>query len=215
VIARRREFLVDYQNRAYARRYLELVEQVRAAETRAVPGNTQLTESVARNLFKVMAYKDEYEVARLFGDAGFRRALHADFEGELRLRPQFAIPVFSRPDPINGEIRKRSYGPWMLSALRLLAPLKVLRGTPLDVFGRTAERRMERALSADYRRTVAALLPQLRADNHALACQIADLPDQIRGFGPVKQRSADAARERQLQLIKAWPQADATAAVGA
>jgi indolepyruvate ferredoxin oxidoreductase len=203
-IARRREILVAYQNEAYAQRYVDLVDRVRRAEAQAVPGNTRFAEIVARNAFKLMACKDEYEVARLFGDAEFRRALHANFEGDFQVRLHLAGPMFSHPDPVTGEARKRSYGPWMLHALRVVAKLKMLRGTPFDIFGRTPERRMERELCADYQRTVSALVSDLRADNHELACQIADVPDSIRGFGPVKQRNADAARQRQVELMGAW-----------
>jgi indolepyruvate ferredoxin oxidoreductase len=215
VVARRREFLVAYQNEAYAQRYADLVERVRRAEALAVPGSTRLTETVARNAFKVMACKDEYEVARLFGDDGFWSALRAGFDGDFRVRLHLAPPMFGRPDPITGETRKRSYGPWILPVLRLVAKLKVLRGTPLDVFGRTAERRMERALGEDYARTVDALIRDLRADNHELACEIANLPDGIRGFGPVKQRNAEAAQERQLELMSAWLRRDGPAAAEA
>ena len=205
VIARRREFLIAYQDEAYAQRYAQLVGKVRRAEAHAVPGSERLTEAVARNAFRLMASKDEYEVARLFGDAEFSRGLHARFEGAFRLRLHMAPPLFSRPDPVTGEIRKRPYGPWILPALGLLSRLKVLRGTPLDIFGRTAERRMERALREGYAQTVQALIDDLRPDNHALACEIASLPDRIRGFGPVKQRNAQAARERQRELMDAWP----------
>ncbi len=206
VIDRRSEFLVAYQSKAYARRYLRLVEQVRGAEAHAVPGSMRLTETVARNGFRLLACKDEYEVARLFGEADFQRALNAAFEGDFKVRLHLASPLFSRPDPVTGEARKRSFGPWILPVLRLVAMLKVLRGTPLDPFGRSAERRMERALAADYEHTVGMLIRQLRADNHELACEIANLPDHIRGFGPVKQARAQAARARQQELMSAWPQ---------
>jgi indolepyruvate ferredoxin oxidoreductase len=204
VIARRRELLVAYQDEAYAQRYARLVDQVRTAEQAAVPGSTRLAETVARNAYRLMARKDEYEVARLFADDGFSQALDATFEGDFKVRVHIAPPLFSRPDPATGEERKRSYGPWMLRFLRLLSKGKVLRGTPLDVFGYTALRRMERALGADYERTIGNLVKNLSADNHQLACEIADVPDRIRGFGVVKQRNARIARERQLELMSAW-----------
>ena len=186
VVARRREFLVGYQNEAYAQRYVELVERVRSAEAHALPGSTRLAEIVARNAFRLMACKDEYEVARLFGHPDFQRALNASFEGDFHVRLHLAIPMLSRPDPVTGESAKRSFGPWILPVLRQVAKLKVLRGTPLDVFGRSAERRMERALSDEYSHVVGELAGNLRADNHELACEIADVPDSIRGFGAVK-----------------------------
>jgi indolepyruvate ferredoxin oxidoreductase len=204
IIARRRDYLVGYQDDAYAQRYARLVEQVRSAEATAVPGSTRLAESVARNAFRLLACKDEYEVARLFGDENFHQSLRARFDGDIQIRLHLAIPMFSRPDPITGEPRKRAFGPWMLPVLRQLAKLKALRGTPLDVFSYTKERRMERALSVDYARTVRALIKDLRADNHELACEIAGVPENIRGFGPVKQRHAQAARQRHLALMGDW-----------
>ncbi|HWP12376.1 MAG TPA: DUF6537 domain-containing protein, partial [Ramlibacter sp.] len=212
MVARRRDELVAYQDEAYSRRYARLVEQVREAEARAVPGSTRLTECVARNAFKLLAYKDEYEVARLLSHEDFLESLHAGFDGDLRIRLHLAIPMFSRPDAITGEPAKRAFGPWLLPVLRQLSRLKMLRGTPLDVFGYTAERRMERALGADYARTVRAMVKDLRADNHALACEIANVPDGIRGFGPVKQRHAQAARERQLELMNQWSRSCGVAA---
>jgi indolepyruvate ferredoxin oxidoreductase len=204
VIARRRELLVAYQDEAYAQRYGRLVDQVRGAEQLALPGSTRLAETVARNAYRLMARKDEYEVARQFADADFSRALHANFEGDFKVRLHLAPPLFSRPDPVTGEDRKRSFGPWMPRVLALLSKGKVLRGTPLDVFGYTALRRMERGLSEEYERTVRKLIENLSADNHQLACEIADVPDRIRGFGVVKQRNARTARERQLELMSAW-----------
>ena len=215
VVARRRDYLVSYQNEAYARRYVQLVEQVRAAEGRAVPGSTRLTDCVARNAFSLMACKDEYEVARLFSDPGFRRDLHAHFEGDWRIKLHLAIPMLSRPDPLTGEISKRSYGPWILPLLGVVAKLKVLRDTPLDVLGRSVERRAERAMREDYLRTVEALVNDLSAGNHALACDIAALPERIRGFGHVKQRNAESARARQLELMNAWSRSADAAATAA
>jgi indolepyruvate ferredoxin oxidoreductase len=215
LVARRREFLVGYQNEAYAQRYVELVERVRSAEAHALPGSTRLAEIVARNAFRLMACKDEYEVARLFTHPDFQRALNASFEGDFHVHLHLAIPMLSRPDPVTGESAKRSFGPWILPVLRQVAKLKVLRGTPLDVFGRSAERRMERALSEEYAHVVGELAGHLRADNHELACEIADVPDSIRGFGAVKERHARAARVRQLQLMSAWSQQSHRAAVEA
>jgi indolepyruvate ferredoxin oxidoreductase len=212
VISRRRSMLVAYQDERYARRYTDLVERVRAAEQRAMPGSERLTQVVARNAFRVMAYKDEYEVARLFSDPGFRQALGVGFDGDFKVRLHLAPPMLSRGGAEGGESRKRAYGPWILHVLRGLAMLKVLRGTPLDVFGRSAERRLDRSLAADYQRTVAMLVSGLDAANHALACEIADVADAIRGFGHVKERSATAAREREAQLLKEWTRLQGAAA---
>ncbi|NKE65611.1 indolepyruvate ferredoxin oxidoreductase family protein [Ramlibacter sp. RBP-2] len=205
LVASRREFLADYQNERTARRYEQLVEQVRRAEADAVPGSTRLAEAVARGAFRLAAAKDEYEVARLHAHPDFRRALDASFEGDFRVRLHLAPSWLGRPDPVTGEARKRAFGPWALTALRLLAPLKALRGTPCDPFGRTAERRLGQALARDYLDTVRRLLAHLDAGNHAVACEVAALPDTICGFGPVRRRHADAARERQLELMRNWP----------
>jgi indolepyruvate ferredoxin oxidoreductase len=202
-IARRHDELIAYQDPAYARRYTELVARVRRAESALVRDSRQLTEAVARNYFKLLAYKDEYEVARLYTSPEFARALAASFEGAYKLRFHLAIPALSRPEPVSGEPKKRSYGPWLLTAFKLLAPFKFLRGTPADLFGYGAERRLERRLIADYEAMLDAILPALRPDTLAPAAEIARLPEGIRGYGPIKQRSAAEARQRQKELMQA------------
>jgi indolepyruvate ferredoxin oxidoreductase len=201
LVARRIEFLTAYQNAAYAKTYQAFVEQVRTIE--APLAKTALTESVARYLFKLMAYKDEYEVARLHTDRSFHDKISAMFEGDYKLNYHLAPPLIAKKND-KGELQKSKFGPIMLTAFRLLAPLKVLRGTPLDFFGKTDERRMERALIDEYRRSISALLPGLTADKHALAVDIARIPEQIRGFGHVKERNVVAARQRGLQLAQQW-----------
>ena len=204
IVARRRAVLTDFQDAAYAQRYAALVERVRAAESAVLPGSEALAEAVARNYFRLLAYKDEYEVARLFSDAEFERTLASTFEGDYRLRFHLAIPMFSGTDPNTGMPRKHAYGGWMRLAMKPLAKLKFLRGTAFDPFGRTEERRLERELIGDYERTVATVLAGLRADNLAAAAEIARLPEIIRGFGPIKQRSAAAARLKQADLMKGY-----------
>ncbi|HJW57831.1 MAG TPA: indolepyruvate ferredoxin oxidoreductase family protein [Burkholderiaceae bacterium] len=204
VIARRRNYLVSYQDQAYARRYTDLVERVRRAETALAPHHATLTDAVARNYFKLLACKDEYEVARLYTDPQFKQALRAAFDGHFRLRFHLALPFLRRPDPVSGEPTKRRYGAWIMHAFRLLAPLKILRGTPLDPFGYSAERRQERALIAQYEATVDTLLATLRPDNLEYATEIARLPESIRGYGPIKLRSMEAARQREAELLAAW-----------
>src|SRR5690606_24413071 len=146
----REKFLVDYQSRRYAKRYTDLVERVRAAEeARIGGGSTRLARAVARYFFKLMAYKDEYEVARLYTDGAFEQRVAAQFEGDYKLVFNLAPPLFAKRNE-KGELVKREYGPWMLQAFRVLARLRRLRGTPLDPFGRPAERRTERQLIADY-----------------------------------------------------------------
>ena len=202
-VARRHDYLIAYQDRAYARRYCELVERVRRTEDALQPGSTVLSEAVARSYFKLLAYKDEYEVARLYAAPEFAHNLGASFEGRYKLRFHLAIPALSRPDPVSGEPAKRSYGPWLMSAFQLLAPFKFLRGTPADPFGYGAERRLERSLIKDYETALDAILPALRPETIALAVEVARLPEGIRGYGPIKQRSATAARNRQAELLQA------------
>ena len=205
VIERRSAYLVEYQNVRLARRYAELVGRVREAEERVEPGSTRLVEAVARNAFRLLACKDEYEVARLYTDGMFAQALRDTFEGDYRLRLHFARPWFNRPDPVTGEPAKQAYPGWTLHGLRLLARLKLLRATPFDIFGYSAERRLERALWTEYAKTVDTLIERLDAGSLELACQIAAVPDRIRGFGPVKLRHAELARVRLAELMSAWP----------
>jgi indolepyruvate ferredoxin oxidoreductase len=204
MIERRRAFLVGYQNEAYARRYVEFVEKVRAAEQARAPKSIALTAAVARYLFKLMAYKDEYEVARLYTDTDFLARVARQFEGDYTLKLHLAPPLWAKEDPLTGEPRKRTYGPWMLSAMRVLAKLKPLRGTALDVFGYAAERRTERRLVDDYRRTVEELAASLGPDRIALAAEIASIPEHIRGYGPVKRRHLAEAGARQAELMAEW-----------
>jgi len=201
-VARRSDYLIAYQDRAYARRYTDLVLRTRRAENALLPGSTQLTEAVARGYFKLLAYKDEYEVARLYTSPEFEQALRSAFDGTFKLRFHLAIPALSRSDPATGEPAKRRYGPWLMSAFQLLAPLKFLRGTAFDLFGYGAERRLERDLITEYEATLDALLGSLGPDTLAPAAEIARLPEGIRGYGPIKQRSVAAARKRQAELMQ-------------
>ena len=203
LIARRTQFLVDYQNEAYARRYSEFVAKVRAVETRQAPCSTDLTEAVARYAFKLMAYKDEYEVARLYTSGEFRRRLEQQFEGDFKLRFHLAPPLLAKRNA-KGELVKQAYGPWVFTAFKLMAKLKFLRGGALDVFGRTEERRMERALIEDYFRTIEALLPKLDRGNVDLAAEIASIPEHIRGYGHVKEAHLEKAKAREAELLREW-----------
>jgi indolepyruvate ferredoxin oxidoreductase len=213
VIARRVEFLTAYQDAAYAARYRGLVERVRETEQRKT-GGTELTEAVARYYFKLMSYKDEYEVARLYADPAFRSKIEGMFEGPYTLKFHLAPPIFNKPDPRTGEASKSAFGPWMMTAFRVLAKLKRLRGTPLDPFGRTEERRTERRLIADYEATVDELIERLDRGNRAAAVEIAALPDRIRGFGHVKRRHLAEAKRREAELLAAF-RASRTAAKAA
>ncbi len=201
LVRTRSEFLTGYQNAAYAADYQQLVARVAQAESTL--GGKRLSEAVARTLFKLMAYKDEYEVARLHSDPGFAASLREQFDGDFKLRYHMAPPLFSRPGP-DGRPRKMEFGPWMGTALRLLRHGKVLRGTALDPFGRSEERRAERALVQRYRDTVEQMLSQLRADNLDLAVKVAELPSRIAGYGPVKQRSMEQWLPQWEVLLQQW-----------
>ncbi len=202
-IARRVQFLTDYQNAAYAAKYRALVDRVRAAEQVRTPGRSELTEAVARYAFKLMAYKDEYEVARLYTSGEFERRIKDTFDGNYKLHFNLAPPLFAKKND-DGTLRKAEYGPWVFSAFKLLAKLRGLRGSALDVFGYSAERRMERRLIADYGKTLDELVAGLGADNHALAVDIASVPELVRGYGHVKERHFANAMKRQDDLLAAW-----------
>ncbi|MBT9595758.1 MAG: indolepyruvate ferredoxin oxidoreductase family protein [Vitreoscilla sp.] len=201
-INKRVEFLTAYQDAAYAADYQAFVEKVRAAEAR-LGSATRLSEAVARYLFKLMAYKDEYEVARLHTDASFLAKLNAQFEGDFKLVHHLAPPLFAKRND-QGELVKKPFGPWMRTAFGLLAKMKGLRGTAFDAFGYTEERRTERALIAEYRAAVDELLAGLSNDKLALAVQIAKLPEDIRGYGHVKARHLAAVRGQWAELMARW-----------
>jgi indolepyruvate ferredoxin oxidoreductase len=198
VIAKRVELLTAYQNAGYARQYSDFVAQVQAAESAL--GGKKLTEAVARYLYKLMAYKDEYEVARLHTDPAFRDKIANMFEGDYKLKFHLAPPLLAKKDK-EGRLLKQEFGPWMMKAFSVLAKLKGLRGTALDVFGYTAERKMERALIGEYRNTVTGLLGKLNAGNLATAVAIARIPEDIRGYGHVKERHLKAAKQKEAALL--------------
>jgi indolepyruvate ferredoxin oxidoreductase len=203
IIASRVTLLTAYQNDDYARQYRDFVEQVRVVECAINPGQLRLTEAVARYCYKLMAYKDEYEVARLYTDGAFAAKIGALFEGDVKLKFHLAPPLLAKVDG-NGHLVKQEFGPWMMKAFGVLAKLKGLRGTPFDIFGYSAERKMERALTGRYRATVLALLPRLSSDNLAQAVAIASIPEQIRGYGHVKEQHMKAALEKETALIAAF-----------
>ena len=188
LIERRVRFLTEYQNRAYADRYRALVEKVRAKDEK-------LAEIVARNYAKLLAYKDEYEVARLHADPNFRKKIETMFEGDYRVVYHLAPPLLTRKE------EKMRFGPWMLPVFKVLRNFKFLRGSALDPFGYTQERRTERALISEYEDTVARLLARLNSQNEALALEIAAIPDEIRGFGHIKARNLAPARKKWQELL--------------
>ncbi len=200
IIKRRVSFLTEYQDAAYAAQYEELVSKVRAAEEKI--GGTKLATAVAKYAYKLMAYKDEYEVARLYTNGEFTEKLKQQFEGDFSVKFNLAPPLFSKKDG-QGHLIKAQYGSWMWQAFKLLAKFKGLRGTKLDVFGYTEERQKERALITDYRDTILALLNKLNADNLDLLVAIASLPEKIRGFGHVKETAMQAYHVEKAALMNA------------
>ena len=196
----RAQRLAEYQNNAYAQSYRDTLAKVREADPQAQAPHS-ITLATAKNLYKLMAYKDEYEVARLYSDGDFQRQLREQFEGDFELRFNLAPPLFSKRDPNTGHLLKQEFGPWMLQAFGILAKLKFLRGSAMDIFGRTAERRQERADIEDYRQLLEALLPQLNADNYAAALQLVELPGKLRGFGHVKDRNRELLVSQRARLM--------------
>jgi indolepyruvate ferredoxin oxidoreductase len=201
LVSRRAAFLTDYQSAAYAARYASRVERVREAEALCLPGQTGLTQSVARSLFKLMAYKDEYEVARLYTDTGFLRDIADRIEGPYKLNFHLAPPLLGSRDPETGHLRKWSFGPWMLSVFRILAGLRGLRGTPFDIFGRTKERQLERRLISEYDALIDEILACLSPANHEIAVELASLPAEIRGFGHIKEANLAQVKAREEKLL--------------
>jgi indolepyruvate ferredoxin oxidoreductase len=200
LIRRREEFLTAYQNRAYAQKYRALVDKVRLIENAKTKGLTSLTVAVARYYFKLMAYKDEYEVARLYAESGFAEKIQSQFEGDYKLRFHLAPPLLARRNE-QGELTKAEYGHWVFTAFKWLSKLRGLRGTALDVFGYSDERRNERQLIEDYARLLDEVTAVLQPENHALAVELVSCPEEIRGYGHVKTRSLTAAMERQARLL--------------
>ena len=204
ITLKREAFLTEYQNLAYAQTYSAFVAQVKAAESKIANGKPlRLTEAVAKYLFKLMAYKDEYEVARLYTNGKFEEKVASMFEGDYAIHFHLAPPLFAKRDQ-QGHLIKQQFGPWMMKAFGLLAKMKSLRGTALDIFGYTAERKMERALSIDYVSTISRLLPLLNEENLSQAVAIASIPEDIRGYGHVKERHLLAAKAKEASLLAAF-----------
>jgi indolepyruvate ferredoxin oxidoreductase len=203
MVERRVAFLTAYQNAGYAQRYRAAVEKAKAAEAASAPGACGFAEAVARYLFKLMAYKDEYEVARLYTDGNFLKQVASTFDGgDLRFEFHLAPPILAKPDPVTGVPRKRSFGPWMMRAFGMLAKFKVLRGTALDPFGYSQERRTERKLIAEYEAMLDEVTGKLNAVNHPIAVALAAVPEKIRGFGHVKARHLAAAKADEAALLE-------------
>lgn len=205
LIEHRAGLLVDYQNAAYAETYRALVAKVRARETELDLGE-DFSRAVATFAYKLMAYKDEYEVARLYTNGKFQERLSENFGGKYKLKFHLAPPLLSKKD-MHGHLKKKPFaGWWMMASFKLLKRLKGLRGTRFDIVGWTAERKMERALRDGYLRLIEDMLPDLNARNHGLAIEIASVPDQIRGFGHIKEASVETARVKESERLAQWPE---------
>ena len=196
--------LIAYQDEAYAKRYADVIQRVLAAEQQKLPGQTALSEAVARNLYKLMAYKDEFEVARLHSDPAFLAQLATQFPNGYSVKYNLAPPLVAQRDPSTGELQKKQYGGWMLSAFQWLAKFKGLRGGALDVFSKTEERHTELALITDYVKLMDEVIQSLNATNHASAVALASVPDEIRGYGHVKAQSLVTAKALQAQHLQAF-----------
>jgi len=196
-------FLTRYQDVAYAERYRTAVARIRQVESRLMPHSQDLAGAAATGLFKLMAYKDEYEVARLYTEGSFLEKLDRQFEGDYKLVFHLAPPLFAKRDPISGHLKKRAFGPWIFSAFKLLARLRRFRGTRFDIFGYTAERRMERQLVEDYLALIDKAVARLTPQNHAPFADLLRLPETIRGYGHVKEAAIERAASRKQELLTA------------
>ncbi|MGY4471929.1 Pyruvate/2-oxoacid:ferredoxin oxidoreductase gamma subunit/ferredoxin [Bradyrhizobium sp. LB9.1b] len=197
-------FLTRYQDTDYARIYTDAITRVQTAEASRTPGLQGITDAAARGLFKLMAYKDEYEVARLYTDGDFAAKLGRQFDGDFKLKFHLAPPILAKKDPVTGHLRKRAFGPWVFSVFKLLSHMRRLRGTAFDIFGYSAERKMERQLVTDYIAQIDMLVTRLSPQNHALAVELLRLPETIRGYGHVKEASVEAAYELKAQLLNSF-----------
>jgi indolepyruvate ferredoxin oxidoreductase len=203
--------LIAYQNIAYARRYTEAIRRIASADNSVNAGSTSLSEAAARYLYKLMAYKDEYEVARLHADPAFLAKLNAQFKAGYKAKYHLAPPLLAKRDPVTGELQKRDFGPWIFTAFKLLSKMKFLRGSTLDIFGKTEERRQERQMVEDYIQLLDEIAPQLTAANYAAAVALVSVPDEIRGYGHVKEKNVLTAKALQAQRLQAFREAGSAA----
>lgn len=207
-VARFAKELVDYQDEKYAQGYLDTTQASRDRETDTLVSAQELAPIIAKNLFKLMAYKDEYEVARLYSSAEYRQALEAQFDGDYSLRFHFAPPLLSRNDPITGTPRKMSFGPWMGGALRILSKFKFLRGRCMDPFGYSDERKIERRLIVEYQLLIDRVFDSVNLSSVSLARELLDLPQSIRGYGHMKSASIRQYRSRLVELTEIFEDAN-------
>jgi indolepyruvate ferredoxin oxidoreductase len=201
LVSFRADQLTEYQDAALAERYRARVARMAEVERSKAPGRSGFAEAVARGYYKLLAYKDEYEVARLYASPAFEKALGEQFESRRKLEFHLAPPLLARRDKATGEPRKMRFGAWMLPVFRLLAKGKRLRGTALDVFGYSAERKLERQMIADYEKLLDEIAERLTPASHATAIALAGLALDIKGFGHIKERNYKAAKARETALV--------------
>jgi indolepyruvate ferredoxin oxidoreductase len=211
MIERRSAFLVDYQDAALAQRYRDLVENARSAEV-GIGGDGRLTTAVARSYFKLLSYKDEYEVARLHTQTGFLEAVTRDFGAKAKVRFHLAPPLLNSKTDARGRPRKKEFGAWMIPVFRVLARMRRLRGTSFDIFGRSPERRTERTLIREFEQRIEQLLGALQPDNLDLVTEIVTLYMDIRGYGPVKDQAVEDVRIRVANKISSLASSEQQAA---
>jgi indolepyruvate ferredoxin oxidoreductase len=203
MLERRVKFLTNYQDAAYAQRYQAIVAKAQAVDAKfgRSGASAKFTDAVVRYAYKLMAIKDEWEVARLYSQTDFLKRVNDQFEGDFKLTFHLAPPLLSKKNE-KGELVKEVYGPWVLTAFKLMAKFRGLRGGLLDVFGKTAERKMERGLREDYFAQIEKLIAGISSDNYDIACEIAALPEFVRGFGHVKEQNMHDVKQRQVKLLE-------------
>lgn len=201
LVERRKEELTNYQNKAYAKKYTDLVKRTQKLEERVMPESSRLSQTVARGYYKLLAYKDEYEVARQFTQSDFLKRLDEQFEGEYSVNFHMAPPLFAQKDKETGQLKKRQYGQWMIKAMRVLARMRFLRGSVLDIFKHSEDRKLDRQWIRDYESLIEHVLTNLKTSNFESAIELAELPEHIRGFGHVREKYAMHAKNRKKQLL--------------
>ncbi len=211
IVAKRSDFLTAYQNAAYAERYRAMLDKIRAAEAIKAPGKHGLADMAARALFKLMAYKDEYEVARLYTNGEFHKKLNQEFEGNFSLSFHLAPPILGATDRNTGRPRKMEFGSYMMNAFRVLAALKGLRGTWLDIFAYSPERKLEVAMIGDYDKLLAKMAASLTPANHATAVALAELPLEVKGYGYIKDSNYKQTKAKEAVLLRRLYMSDAVA----
>ena len=200
----RYDFLIKYQNKRYAEKYKVLVDYVKKYEEKIKIGNNSFSNTVAINYFKLMSYKDEYEVARLYSNKEFINKITDTFEGNFKINFHLAPPIFYKKDKVTGNPLKMNFGFWIMILFKFISKFKFLRGTYFDIFGYFDERKIERILIKNYEQRILEICSKLTIDNNALAVEIASIPDQIRGFGYIKKKNIEIAKSCEVKLMSSF-----------